>query len=116
MRFSDKELRKYALKYKPLCDICVRAKIASVPFNKLYKIRGKKIRDYISFDIAVFKNCESRKRYQYVVAFTDHATKRCWVYQMKRRNEFPKHFDDLANVKLKAHRLSIKHFHADGGA
>ena len=35
---------------------------------------------------------------------------------MKRSNEFPKHFDDLVNVKLRARRASIKYKHADGGA
>ena len=35
---------------------------------------------------------------------------------MKQRNEFPKHFEDLVNVKLRARRASIKHYHADGGA
>ena len=35
---------------------------------------------------------------------------------MKQRNEFSKHFDDLVNIKLRAHRVSIKHYHADGGA
>ena len=115
MKFSDKELRKYALKDIPLCDICARAKITRVSFNKLHKIRGKNIGDYISCDIAVFKNCESRKGYRYVLAFADHATK-CWVYPMKQRNEFPKHFEDLVNVKLRARRVSIKHYHADGGA
>ena len=35
---------------------------------------------------------------------------------MKRRNEFPTHFDDLVNVKLRARRASIKHYHADGAA
>ena len=61
IKFSDKELRKYALKDKRLCDICARAKITRMSFNKLLKIRGKNIEDYISCDIAVFKNCESIK-------------------------------------------------------
>ena len=38
MKFTDKELRKYALKNKPLCNICARAKITIVLFNKLHKI------------------------------------------------------------------------------
>ena len=79
MKFTDKEPRKYALKDKPLCDICARAKITRVSCNKLHKIRGKNIGDYISCDIAVFKNCELRKGYRYVLAFTDHAMKGCWV-------------------------------------
>ena len=83
MKFNDKELRKYALKDKLLCDICARAKIRRVSFNKLHKIREKNIGDYISCDIAVFKNCESRKGYQYVLAFMDYATKWCWLYPMK---------------------------------
>ena len=59
MKLTDKELRKHALKDKPLCDICARAKINRVSFNKLHKIRGEEIGDCISCDIAVFKNCES---------------------------------------------------------
>ena len=66
--------------------------------------------------LVCFKNCESRKGYRYVLAFTDHATKWCWVYPMKRRNEFFTHFDDLVNVKLRACRASIQHYHADRGA
>ena len=32
------------------------------------------------------------------------------------KNEFPTHFDDLVNVKSRARKAFIKHYHADGGA
>ena len=35
---------------------------------------------------------------------------------MKQGDEFPKHFDNLVNVKLRARRVSMEHYHASGGA
>ena len=109
------ELRKYALKDKPLCDICARAKNTRVPFNKLHKIRDKNIGVFISCYIAVFKNWVEERipirvgihgsRNEVVLGIPDEA-----------KNEFPTHFDDLVNMKLRARRASIKHYHADWGA
>ena len=72
IKFSDKELRKYSLKDKQLCDICARAKITKVSFNKLHKIRGKNIGDYISCNIAVFKNQELRVEKRIPISATIH--------------------------------------------
>ena len=69
----------------------------------------------MSVDIAVFVNCPSREGYKYVVGFTDHATKRSWVYPMKERTEFVSILKDFNFVQLRKLRAEIKHYHADGG-
>ena len=88
----------------------VRAKITRQSFRKFHKVRGKLLGDYISCDIAVFKNCPSREGYLYVIQFLDHATKYCW------RNESIEKQRDLVDVQLKRFQVKIKHYHADGAA
>jgi hypothetical protein len=85
-------------------------------FNKIHKIRGKELGDYISVDLAVFVNCPSREGYKYVACFTDHATKYSWVYPMKSRDEYFEIFRKFIDVELKRHGVKMKHYHADGGA
>ena len=116
MKIDKKDLRRHAHDDKAPCDVCVRAKITRLAFKKIHKIRGKKLGDYISCDLAVFVNCESKMGYKYVAAFVDHATKYCWVYAMKSRDEFDGIIEDLIEVQLRALKVSIKHYHADGGA
>ena len=116
MSLDTKQLRKGSKEDRAPCDICTRAKITRQSFKKIHKIRGKKTGDYVSCDIAVFANCESRLGYRYVAAFVDHATKYCWVYAMKQRDEFSGVISDFIHVKLKELGVSIRHYHADGGA
>ncbi len=54
----------------------------------LYADLSPELGDYISVDLAVFVNCESRQGYKNVVCFTDHATKYSWVYPMRTRDEY----------------------------
>ena len=115
LKIEDKHIRKFIKSDKHVCDICARAKITRVSFNKIHAVRGQELGDYISCDIAVFKNCPSRERYLYVVQFLDHATKYAWVYPMKTRDEFIEKLRDLIDVKLKSFGAKIKHYHADGG-
>ena len=49
-----------------------------------------------------------REGYRYVLAYTEHATKWCYVFSMKWRYKFPSHFDVLMDVKLRARSASIK--------
>ena len=99
-----------------MCDICARAKLTRTIFKKFHTIRGKEPSDYISVDIAVFVNCESREGYKYVVCFVDHATKFSWVYPIKTRDEYIEKLRHLVYVELVSHGKKIKHYHADGGA
>ena len=99
-----------------MCDVCARSKMARLSFNKVHIVRGNLLGDYISCDIAVFKNCPSRDGYLYVIQFLDHATKYCWVYPMKTRDESVEKFRDLVDVQLKKFGANIKHYHADGAA
>ena len=64
----------------------------------------------------MFKNYPSREGYLYVIQFLDHATKYCWVYPMKTRDEFIDNLRDLVYVQLKRCQVIIKHYHADGAA
>ena len=75
LQIDDSHIRKFRQDDKHVCDICARAKISRQSFKKNHKVRGKLLGDYISCDIAVFKNCPSREGYLYVIQFLDHATK-----------------------------------------
>ena len=52
----------------------------------------------------------------YVIQFLDHATKYCWVYPMKTRDESIEKLRDFVDVQLKRFQVTIKHYHADGAA
>ena len=93
-----------------------RAKLTRISFEKVHRIRGQELGDYISVDLAVFVNCESRKEYKYVVCLLDHATKMSWVYPMKTRDEYFEKLCYFGEVELRRHNVMIKHYHADGGA
>ena len=116
LQIDDKHIRKYKEDDKHVCDVCARSKLTRTIFKKIHSIRGKALGDYISVDIAVFVNCESREGYKYVVCFLDHGTKYAWVYPMKTRDEFIEKLRHLVDVELKSHRTTIRHYHADGGA
>lgn len=116
LKIEDRHIRKFVNSDKHVCDVCARAKITRVSFKKVHRIRGNKLGDYISCDIAVFKNCPSREGYLYVVQFLDHGTKFSWVYPMRTRDEFIEKLRDLIDVKLKVFGAKIQHYHADGGA
>ena len=92
-----------------MCDICARGKITRQSFKKNHKVRGKLLG-------AVFRNCQSREGYSYVIQFLDHATKYCWVYPLKTRDESIEKLRDLVDVQLKRFQVTIKHYHADGAA
>ena len=77
IKLSEKEVRKYIKRDKPPCDICVRSKMTRLAYQKIHKIRGKEVGDYISCEIALFMNCEARHGFRCVAALTDHATKYC---------------------------------------
>ena len=115
LKIEDKDIRKFIKSDKHVCDICARAKATRKSFKKIHAIRGKKLGEFISVDIAVFVNCPSREGFRYVVTFIDHATKMLWSYPMKKRNEFSNVLFDLIDVKLHALEVKIKHYHADGG-
>ena len=51
-----------------------------------------------------------------MIQFLDHATKYCWVYPMKTRDESIEKLRDLVDVQLKRFQVKIKHYHADGAA
>ena len=116
LKVEDKHIKKFIKTDKHLCDVCARAKITRASFSKIHSVRGQKLGDYISCDIAVYKNFPSRERYLYVVQFLDHATKFAWVYPMKTRDEFIEKLRDLIDVKLKVLGTKIGYYHADGGA
>ena len=116
LEVEDKHIRKYRKEDKHVCDVCARAKLTRISFEKIHRIRGKELGNYISVDLAVFVNCESRKEYKYVVCFLDHATKMSWVYPMKTRDQYFKKLRDFVDVVLRRHNVRIKHYHADGGA
>ena len=86
--------------------MCAR-KINSNVVQKIHAIRGQRLGDYISADIAVFINCPSREGYRYVLQFLDHATKYSWVYPMTDRDEAIEKFRDLVDVQLKQHGVKI---------
>ena len=73
------------------------------------------MRDYVSYDIAVFVNCPSRQESKYVLGITDHATKYIWVYPMNERSEAFMYIKNFVDVKLRVHGCLIKHYYADGG-
>ncbi len=116
LNIEDKYIRKLNQDDKHVCDVCARAKMTRHSFNKVHKIRGKLLGDYISCDIAVFKNCPSRGGYLYVVQFLDHATKFCWVYPMRMRDESIEKLRDVVDAQLVKFGAKIKHYHADGAA
>ena len=72
LKLKDKDFRKFSESDKHVCDICARAKMTRMVFNKIHAIRGVKVGDYISVDIAVFINCPSREGFKYVACFVDH--------------------------------------------
>ena len=94
LQIEEKHIRKYKKEDKHVCDICARAKLTRMSFNKIH---------YISVDLAVFVNCPSREGYKYVACFTDHATKYSWVYPMKTRDEYFEIFRKFIDVDLKRH-------------
>ena len=116
LQIEEKHIRKFKSDDRHVCDVCARAKLTRTSFNKIHTIRGAELGDYISVDIAVFVNCESREGYKYVVCFVDHATKYSWVYPMKTRDEYIEKLRHLIETELHSHRAKIKHYHADGGA
>ncbi len=63
-------------------------------------IGGKLLGDYISCDITLFKIFPARSGYLYVVQFLDHATRFCWVYSMKTRDELIKKSIDVVGMQL----------------
>ena len=69
LQIKDSHIRKFKQDDKHVCDICARGKITRQSFKKLHKVRGKLLGDYISCDIAVFRNCPSREGYVYVIQF-----------------------------------------------
>jgi hypothetical protein len=116
LQIESKHIRKYKQDDRHVCDICARSKLTRTIFKKLHTIRGQALGEYISVDIAVFVNCESREGYKYVVCFVDHSTKFSWVYAMKTRDEYIEKLRHLIDVELHSHGAKIKHYHADGGA
>ena len=60
LEIEEKHIRKYKKDDRHVFDICARAKLTRTIFKKFHTIRGKELGDYISVDIAVFVNCESR--------------------------------------------------------
>ncbi len=95
--------------------MCARAKLTRISFEKVHRFRGKELGDYISVDLAVFVNCESREEYKYVVCLLDHATKMSWVYPMKTRDEYFEKLCYFVDVELHRLNVKIKHYHADRG-
>ena len=59
LQIEEKHIRKYKKEDKHVCDVCARAKLTRMSFNKIHKIRGKELGDYISVDLGVFVNCRS---------------------------------------------------------
>ncbi len=116
LEVEDKHIRKYKKEDKHVCGVCSRAKLTRISFEKVHRIRGKELGDYISVDSAVFVNCESREEYKYVVCLLDHVTKMSWVYPMKTRDEYFEKLSYFVDVELRRHNVKIKHYHADGGA
>jgi hypothetical protein len=116
LKIENRHIRKFNNSDKHVCDVCARAKITRISFKKTHRLRGNKLGDYISCDIAVFKNCPSREGFLYAVQFLDHGTKFAWVYPMKTRDEFIEKLRDLVDVKLRRFGAKIRHYHADGGA
>ena len=116
IQVEEKHIRKYKKEDKHVCDVCARSKLTRMTFAKVHAIRGKKLGDYISVDLAVFVNCQSREGYKYVACFTDHATKYSWVYPLRTRDEYLEKLRYFIDVELKRHGAKIKHYHADGGA
>ncbi len=88
LEIEDRHIRKYKKEDKHVYDVCARAKLTRISFEKIHRISGKELGDYISVDLAVFVNFESREEYNYVVCLLDHATKMSWVYPMKTRDEY----------------------------
>ena len=95
--------------------MCARSKITKHSFNKIHKIQGKRVGDYVSCDIAIFVIYPSRQGFKYVLKITDRATKYTWVYPMKEKSEAFMCIKIFVDVKLREHGYSIKHCHADGG-
>ena len=108
LNIEDKHIRKFNQDDKHVCDVCARAKITRHSFNKVHKIRGKLLGDYISCDIAVFKNCPSWGGFIYVVQCLDHATIFCWVYPMRTRDESIEKLRDVVDVQLVKFGAKIK--------
>ena len=61
LQIEEKHIRKYKSDDRHVCDVCARAKLTRTSFKKIHTIRGAALGDYISVDIAVFVNCESRE-------------------------------------------------------
>ena len=61
LKIEDKDIRKFIKSDKHVCDICARAKATRKSFKKIHAIRGNKLGEFISVDIAVFENCPSRE-------------------------------------------------------
>jgi hypothetical protein len=55
-----KHIKKYKSDDRHVCDVCARSKLTRTSFSKIHTIRGAELGNYISVDIAVFVNCESR--------------------------------------------------------
>ncbi len=116
LELEDKHIWKYRKEDKHVCNVCARAKLTRISFEKVHRIRGKELGDYTSVDLAVFVNCESREEYKYVVCLLDHATKMSYVYPMKTKDEYFEKLCYFVGVELRRHNVKIKHYHADGGA
>ena len=115
LKISEKHIRHFRLLDHHVCDVCARSKATRHSLNKVYKFRENKLGACVSVDIAVFVNCPSREGYKCVVGFTDHATKRSWVYPMKDKTEFVSILKIYIFIQLRKLRAEIEHFHADGG-
>jgi hypothetical protein len=107
-------------KYKGLCGICGRSKIARRSFprrpNRLAKLRpGYRV----STDVIIMLNTTSLEGYNYVLLLEDNASKYVWSLPLKDRTA-PETLTQLKSFlthDLPALGIQLEHFfHSDGGS
>jgi transposase InsO family protein len=112
--------KKGRTKFKCLCDICARAKIARISFPRVCDcwLTGVSVGDYVSADILVMLNIPSREGYRYALHTIDHASKTSWVYPLKTREtkELLSVIRRLVEEDFPKHSIVLRQFHSDGGS
>ena len=113
---KDIRISKDYLKAKSMCDICSRAKGTRKSFKANHPIRGKQFGDFVSVDLVSY-SVTTIEGYNYVLTFTDHASKWSKSYPLSVRNSdaILSSLRDYVITELKPQGVRLKHYHADGG-
>jgi hypothetical protein len=106
-------------KYKGLCDICGRSKIARRSFpRRPDRLANLRPGSRVSADVIIMLNTTSLEGYKYVLLLEDNASKYVWSFPLKDRTapEILTQLKTFLTHDLPALGITLEHFHSDGGS